>query len=106
MVATAVAAGGVRIAVLVGDSSTGKTRTCWEAVRALPELWRIWHSLAPSPAEALVEGLDQIALRRTGLAKAWPRRFASAAVLDVYADPTVLRDPIPAHAITHTALDI
>ncbi|MFJ8627509.1 hypothetical protein ACIRD3_32370 [Kitasatospora sp. NPDC093550] len=32
-------------AVLVGDSSTGKTRACWEALRELPPHWRVWHPL-------------------------------------------------------------
>ncbi|GHB54032.1 hypothetical protein GCM10010306_054590 [Streptomyces umbrinus] len=31
-----------RIAVLVGGSSTGKTRACWEAVQLLPPEWRLW----------------------------------------------------------------
>ncbi|GAA3422559.1 tetratricopeptide repeat protein [Streptosporangium vulgare] len=31
------------VAMLVGDSSTGKTRACWEAVRLLPGGWRLWH---------------------------------------------------------------
>lgn len=46
-----------RMIVLVGDSSTGKTRACWEAVRAeLPD-WRIWHPLTPDRAPALLEGV-------------------------------------------------
>ncbi|MFE7593681.1 tetratricopeptide repeat protein [Kitasatospora sp. NPDC057512] len=32
-------------AVLVGGSSTGKTRACWEALRELPSHWRVWHPL-------------------------------------------------------------
>ncbi|WP_377862410.1 tetratricopeptide repeat protein [Allokutzneria oryzae] len=35
-------AGKSAVAVLVGDSSTGKTRACWEAVCALPVGWRVW----------------------------------------------------------------
>lgn len=39
-----VAAGSSRIVVLVGTSSTGKTRACWEAVQPLAEKgWRLWH---------------------------------------------------------------
>ncbi|MFC9330210.1 hypothetical protein [Kitasatospora sp. NPDC057015] len=34
-------------AVLLGDSSTGKTRALWEAIRGLPDEWRLWHP--PSP---------------------------------------------------------
>jgi transcriptional regulator with XRE-family HTH domain/tetratricopeptide (TPR) repeat protein len=46
-----------RMIEVVGDSSTGKTRACWEAVRAeLPD-WRIWHPLTPDRAPALLEGL-------------------------------------------------
>ncbi|MFJ8623582.1 hypothetical protein ACIRD3_12150 [Kitasatospora sp. NPDC093550] len=32
-------------AVLVGGSSTGKTRACWEALGELPPHWRVWHPL-------------------------------------------------------------
>jgi tetratricopeptide (TPR) repeat protein len=31
-----------RIAALVGEPSTGKTRACWEAVQQLPPEWRLW----------------------------------------------------------------
>lgn len=40
-----------RIVTLVGESATGKTRACWEAVQALaqrPESWRLWHPIEPS----------------------------------------------------------
>lgn len=30
-----------QLVVLVGESSSGKTRACWEAVRTLPPDWRI-----------------------------------------------------------------
>jgi hypothetical protein len=40
--------------VLVGDSSTGKTRALWEALRYLPDRWRVW---SPVGARALNEGL-------------------------------------------------
>ena len=43
------------IAVLVGGSSTGKTRACWEALgllRERPERWRLWHPIDPSRPEA------------------------------------------------------
>jgi hypothetical protein len=50
------------IAVLVGGSSTGKTRACWEAVRGMPVGWRLWCP-PPSPpsAEAVVREIDGIA---------------------------------------------
>jgi hypothetical protein len=40
--------------VLVGDSSTGKTRALWEAVHDLPTGWRVWSPPSPS---ALNDGL-------------------------------------------------
>ncbi|GLF95887.1 hypothetical protein [Streptomyces yaizuensis] len=56
--ATGEAAGA--IAVLVGGSSTGKTRACWEALRLLPADWRLVHPLVPGPAEALITALDRV----------------------------------------------
>ena len=41
------------IAVLVGGSSTGKTRACWEALQLLrdrPGPWRLWHPIDPVPS--------------------------------------------------------
>ncbi|MEU4038647.1 hypothetical protein, partial [Streptomyces collinus] len=52
------AAGTSRIAVLVGGSSTGKTRTCWEALRLLraqDEPWRLWHPDPTQPDTVLTE---------------------------------------------------
>jgi hypothetical protein len=43
-----------RMIVLAGDSSTGKTRALWEALRHLPDDWRVW---SPAGARALNEGL-------------------------------------------------
>ncbi|MFF5919273.1 hypothetical protein ACFY8C_13080 [Streptomyces flavochromogenes] len=51
------------IAVLVGNSSTGKTRACWEALNLLPPDWRLAHPLVPNPAEALIALLDDAAPR-------------------------------------------
>ncbi|MFG2267098.1 hypothetical protein ACGFNR_29855, partial [Streptomyces sp. NPDC048720] len=52
------AAGTSRIAVLVGGSSTGKTRTCWEALcllRGQDEPWRLWHPDPTQPDTVLTE---------------------------------------------------
>ncbi|MGC5400702.1 hypothetical protein ACPXCP_33770 [Streptomyces sp. DT20] len=55
------ARGGSRIAVLVGGSSTGKTRALWEAVRGLPDGWRLWHPLSPTAPEAVLAALPDVA---------------------------------------------
>ena len=57
------ASGHSTIVVLVGGSSTGKTRACWEAIQRLPEHWRLWHPIEPSPQESLLGGLNAIAPR-------------------------------------------
>ncbi len=46
-----------RLIMLVGGSSTGKTRACWEAIRAVLPHWRVWHPLTPERPDALVEVL-------------------------------------------------
>ncbi|MFJ9729706.1 hypothetical protein ACIRP3_44045 [Streptomyces sp. NPDC101209] len=57
----AAAAGRSRIVVLVGTSSTGKTRACWEAVQPLAkEGWRLWHPFDPTRAEAALEDLHRV----------------------------------------------
>ena len=54
---------------LVGGSSTGKTRACWEAIHAetdgkkLLEGWRLWHPFDPTRPEAALAGLDEIGPR-------------------------------------------
>ncbi|MFH8698897.1 hypothetical protein [Streptomyces chartreusis] len=48
------------MAVLIGPSSTGKTRACWEAIQELPETWRLWHPIAPGRAEAALTGIGGI----------------------------------------------
>ena len=51
------------MAVLVGGSSTGKTRECWEALGLLrdrPEPWRLWHPIDPSRPEAALRELPSI----------------------------------------------
>ncbi|MFD4034461.1 hypothetical protein ACFWVP_29135 [Streptomyces sp. NPDC058637] len=45
--------------VLVGGSSSGKTRACWEAVQELPAGWRLWHPLDPTPVMALAAVLEE-----------------------------------------------
>jgi hypothetical protein len=50
-------------AVLVGGSSTGKTRACWEAVHALPHGWRLWHPIDPTRPEAAVDALPAVGPR-------------------------------------------
>ncbi|MFE5375774.1 hypothetical protein [Streptomyces mirabilis] len=49
------------IAILVGESSTGKTRALWEAVGELPDDWRLWHPLSPTAPEAALTALPDIA---------------------------------------------
>jgi hypothetical protein len=65
-VVRAAAKGSSRIAALVGGSSTGKTRTCWEAVQGLrdqPGQWRLWHPIDPSRPEAALRELPTIGPR-------------------------------------------
>ncbi|MFI7701309.1 hypothetical protein [Nonomuraea sp. NPDC049480] len=52
--------GASRIVVLVGGSSTGKTRALWEAVRSLREPWRLWHPIDPSHPQAALAGLRHV----------------------------------------------
>ncbi|GAA1327113.1 hypothetical protein GCM10009647_064730 [Streptomyces sanglieri] len=61
---TAAATGRSQIVVLVGTSSTGKTRACWEAVQPLAEkAWRLWHPFDPTRAEAALEELHRVGPR-------------------------------------------
>ena len=65
-VAQAAAGGNSGIAVLVGGSSTGKTRACWEALgqlREQPEGWRLWHPIDPSRPDAALRELPSIGQR-------------------------------------------
>jgi len=65
-VVRAAAGGRSGVAVLVGGSSTGKTRACWEALDLLrddPEPWRLWHPIDPSRPEAALAGLPRIGPR-------------------------------------------
>jgi uncharacterized protein YidB (DUF937 family) len=62
-VVRAAAEGRSGIAVLVGGSSTGKTRACWEALGLLREQepgWRLWHPIDPSRPDAVLRELPGI----------------------------------------------
>ncbi|WP_224274458.1 helix-turn-helix domain-containing protein [Streptomyces sp. LS1784] len=55
------AQGNSQMVVLVGTSSTGKTRACWEAVQPLAALgWRLWHPFDPTRAEAALDALKRV----------------------------------------------
>ncbi|MEV6641104.1 hypothetical protein [Amycolatopsis sp. NPDC051371] len=51
--------------VLVGGSSAGKTRACWEALQPLRDVdgWRLWHPYDPTRGEAALAGLDRVGPR-------------------------------------------
>ncbi|MGW7487566.1 hypothetical protein [Streptomyces sp. NPDC054786] len=50
-----------RMLILVGTSSTGKTRACWEAIQSLAEKgWRLWHPFDPTRAEAALDDLHRV----------------------------------------------
>jgi tetratricopeptide (TPR) repeat protein len=49
--------------VLIGGSSTGKTRACWEAIHQLPGGWRLWHPFNPTRPEAVLDTLEQVGPR-------------------------------------------
>ncbi|MGW5640461.1 helix-turn-helix domain-containing protein [Streptomyces sp. NPDC003832] len=60
----AAAEGRSGIVVMVGTSSTGKTRACWEAVQPLARQgWRLWHPYDPTRAEAALEDLHRVGPR-------------------------------------------
>ena len=65
-VVRAAAEGRSGIAVLVGGSSTGKTRACWEALALLWDqdpAWRLWHPIDPSRPDAALRELPGIGPR-------------------------------------------
>jgi uncharacterized protein YidB (DUF937 family) len=65
-VVRAAAGGRSEIAVLVGGSSTGKTRACWEALHLLrdePGPWRLWHPIDPTRPDAALRELPGIGPR-------------------------------------------
>jgi hypothetical protein len=51
--------------VLIGGSSSGKTRVLWEALQVLPAGWRLWHPIYPDRASAVLNAFEggQIAPR-------------------------------------------
>ncbi|MES5825161.1 hypothetical protein [Streptomyces sp. RG80] len=57
---TSAADGRSNLVILVGGSSTGKTRSCWEAVRKLPDGWRLWHPIEPDRTTAFIAEVDQV----------------------------------------------
>ncbi len=65
-VVRAAAEGRSGIAVLVGGSSTGKTRACWEALQPLRNQepgWRLWHPIDPTRPDAALRELSRIGPR-------------------------------------------
>ncbi len=65
-VVRAAAGGQSGIAVLVGGSSTGKTRACWEVLGLLRDQepgWRLWHPIDPSRPDAALTGLPRLGPR-------------------------------------------
>ncbi|MFI0711390.1 helix-turn-helix domain-containing protein [Streptomyces inhibens] len=63
-IVAAAAAGRSEMALLVGNSSTGKTRACWEAVQPLAGLgWRLWHPFDPTRVEAALAGIEHVGPR-------------------------------------------
>ncbi|MEU8252381.1 hypothetical protein [Nonomuraea sp. NPDC048916] len=51
------------IAMLVGGSSTGKTRACWEVIHAFPAGWRLWHPIDLTNPEVFLKELTLVAPR-------------------------------------------
>ncbi|MGW3982100.1 hypothetical protein [Streptomyces mirabilis] len=54
------AQGSSHLVMLVGTSSTGKTRACFEAVQHLPYDWRLWHPINPERPQAALADLDRV----------------------------------------------
>ncbi|QSY50504.1 tetratricopeptide repeat protein [Streptomyces griseocarneus] len=55
------AQGNSRMLVLVGTSSTGKTRACWESVQPLTHKgWGLWHPFDPTRAQAALDDLRRV----------------------------------------------
>ncbi|MFJ1934017.1 hypothetical protein ACIOGZ_15350 [Kitasatospora sp. NPDC088160] len=62
-VVSSAVSGSSELVVLVGESSAGKTRACWEAVQSLPADWRLWQPISPGPGEALLRGMASVGPR-------------------------------------------
>lgn len=64
-IVAAAADGHSRLVVLLGGSSTGKTRAMWEALAPLRgnSRWRIWHPRSPDRRTALIDGLAVVRSR-------------------------------------------
>ncbi len=61
LVAATASDGRSRMAMLVGSSSTGKTRACWEAIQPLAQAgWRLWHPYDPTRAKAALADLTRV----------------------------------------------
>ncbi|HTJ69831.1 MAG TPA: caspase family protein [Actinospica sp.] len=87
------ARGASEMAVLVGSSSTGKTRACWEAVQPLADLgWTLWQPLSPTPVRAAFGGIESVRPRTV----VWlneAQRFLSAGEEMAAALHDLLTDP-------------
>nr|WP_188277251.1 helix-turn-helix transcriptional regulator [Streptomyces sp. CBMA152] len=56
--------GNSQLLVLIGTSSTGKTRACWEGIQPLaPRGWRLWHPFDPTRADAALDDLEHVGPR-------------------------------------------
>ncbi|MFI8234911.1 hypothetical protein ACIGDI_39565 [Streptomyces sp. NPDC085900] len=49
-----------RMVMLVGSSSCGKTRACYEAIQHLPDDWLLWHPIEPDRPQAALAGLAKV----------------------------------------------
>ncbi|MDH6116832.1 hypothetical protein P3T41_001139 [Kitasatospora sp. GAS204B] len=58
IIANALAEDLPRLIVIVGGSSTGKTRAAYEAIRKLPQDWYLHHPISPNKPEALIKCLQ------------------------------------------------
>ncbi|MGC4994202.1 hypothetical protein [Nocardia salmonicida] len=64
-VVSQVLGGASAMSVLVADSSAGKTRACWEALKLLPAAggWRLWHPYDPTRIDAALQDLERVGPR-------------------------------------------
>ena len=99
-VVRAAAEGRSGIAVLVGGSSTGKTRACWEALQLLRDQkpgWRLWHPIDPTRPDAALRDLPGIGPRTVvwlneaqfylGTADGGPGERVAAGLRELLRDP-------------------